>query len=211
MTRTGGLGSAQPEGRGRDRSGTGTRLDAIPRRPLEARPVINIATLKNRSVKDLAEMAKKKKVLGWHAMRKEELVQSLARLARAAGGKRNGSCTASPGHNGNGHAKHLPAGSANSSKAVKLGGANGTAPAAACRSANKRHSPHFQRRLHEIKARLAEAKDLSFRTVGSGRAPAKDRLVVMVRDPFWLHAYWELSRRSIERALVRAKKNDARD
>ncbi|MGA2065176.1 MAG: DUF4912 domain-containing protein [Thermoguttaceae bacterium] len=162
--------------------------------------MINIATLKNRSVKDLAEMAKKKKVLGWHAMRKEELVQSLARLARAAGGKRNGSCTASPGHNGNGHAKHLPAGSANSSKAVKLGGANGTAPAAACRSANKRHSPHFQRRLHEIKARLAEAKDLSFRTVGSGRAPAKDRLVVMVRDPFWLHAYWELSRRSIERA-----------
>ena len=24
--------------------------------------------------------------------------------------------------------------------------------------------------------------------------------MVMVRDPYWLHAYWELSRRSIERA-----------
>ena len=52
----------------------------------------------------------------------------------------------------------------------------------------------------QIKTKLAEAKDLSFRTVGDEDSHAKDRLVVMVRDPYWLHAYWELSRRSIERA-----------
>jgi hypothetical protein len=28
----------------------------------------------------------------------------------------------------------------------------------------------------------------------------QDRLVVMVRDPYWLHAYWELAPRSIDRA-----------
>lgn len=28
----------------------------------------------------------------------------------------------------------------------------------------------------------------------------KDRVVVVVRDPFWLHAYWELSRSTLERA-----------
>jgi len=28
----------------------------------------------------------------------------------------------------------------------------------------------------------------------------KDRLIVMVRDPFWLHAYWELTRATIDRA-----------
>jgi hypothetical protein len=28
----------------------------------------------------------------------------------------------------------------------------------------------------------------------------KDRIVVMVRDPFWLHAYWELTHQSIQRA-----------
>jgi hypothetical protein len=28
----------------------------------------------------------------------------------------------------------------------------------------------------------------------------QDRLVVMVRDPYWLQAYWELSRRSVDRA-----------
>ncbi len=28
----------------------------------------------------------------------------------------------------------------------------------------------------------------------------KDRVIVMVRDPFWLHAYWELSHQSVQRA-----------
>ena len=56
--------------------------------------------------------------------------------------------------------------------------------------------------MQQIKARLAEAKDLAFHAVEDGRNVAKDRLVVMVRDPYWLHAYWELSRRSIQRAEV---------
>src|SRR5207302_6158783 len=28
----------------------------------------------------------------------------------------------------------------------------------------------------------------------------KDRIVVMVRDPYWLHTYWELTRKAIQRA-----------
>src|SRR5438105_11519153 len=28
----------------------------------------------------------------------------------------------------------------------------------------------------------------------------KDRIVVMVRDPYWLHSYWELTRHSVQRA-----------
>jgi hypothetical protein len=28
----------------------------------------------------------------------------------------------------------------------------------------------------------------------------KDRVVVMVRDPYWLHAYWELTRQAVQRA-----------
>jgi hypothetical protein len=157
--------------------------------------VINTATLKNRSVKDLAAMAKRKKVLGWHAMRKEELVRILARLARSQGGGRNGACAAGLRiHSGNGRGKPLNGGS---SKAVKphTAGTNGNGSAG-----KKARSPRLARRLHDIKARLAAAKDLSFQTIGEDRTPSKDRLVVMVRDPFWLHAYWELSRRSIERA-----------
>ena len=58
------------------------------------------------------------------------------------------------------------------------------------------------RAIEEIKAKLAEAKDLTFRAVADENGHTKDRLVVMVRDPYWLHAYWELSRKSIERAKV---------
>ncbi|MGA2256861.1 MAG: DUF4912 domain-containing protein, partial [Thermoguttaceae bacterium] len=66
----------------------------------------------------------------------------------------------------------------------------------------KPRTANAERRLQQIKARLAEAKDLAFHAVEDGRNVAKDRLVVMVRDPYWLHAYWELSRRSIQRAEV---------
>lgn len=30
--------------------------------------------------------------------------------------------------------------------------------------------------------------------------PGKDRLVLMVRDPYWLHASWDISRRAVQRA-----------
>ena len=56
--------------------------------------------------------------------------------------------------------------------------------------------------MKQIKAKLAGAKDLTFRTVTDDNGHTKDRLVVMVRDPYWLHAYWELGRKSIERAKV---------
>src|SRR3972149_1940167 len=120
------------------------------------------ADLKSRTVRDLASMARKKKVSGWHAMNKDELIKALLQRARAEAGRRLGS----------GHKK----------------------PAA-----SRHKTPE---RLEQIKAKLAVAKDLTFRTVVDRDGQVKDRLVVMVRDPYWLHAYWELSRKSIERAKV---------
>jgi uncharacterized protein len=120
--------------------------------------------LKNRTVRDLASMARKKKVPGWHGMRKDQLVKALLRRARSEVERRHR----------NSHPNH-----------------NGARP------------PHkLPKRLEQIQAKLAEAKDLAFRTINDEAAQAKDRLVVMVRDPYWLHAYWEFSRKSIERAKV---------
>jgi transcription termination factor Rho len=53
------------------------------------------ADLKSRTVRDLASMAKRKKVPGWHSMKKDELVHALVRHAK--------SDKVSP--NGNGHSK----------------------------------------------------------------------------------------------------------
>ena len=202
----------------------------------------NATDLKTRTVKELADMARKKKVLGWHEMRKDDLVRALLRKARQMEAKRraagpNGAATngeASNGHgakNGssspgvslhaNGHAKngsnghagpHLKNGSLVKNDSVKDGTVkNGAAKNGAVKNGSAAHSmpvehgpkprtPQAEQRLQEIKSRLAEAKDLAIRTVGDSRGPTKDRLVVMVRDPYWLHAYWELGRRSVQRA-----------
>lgn len=108
-------------------------------------------------------MAKRKKVPGWHSMRKDELVKSLLQMARAEKSRQERK---------NGHKKPLPS--------------NGQA------------SQHAA----EAQSRSTESKDLTFQSLGDGKGETKDRLIVMVRDAFWLHAYWELSRKSVERARV---------
>ncbi len=118
-------------------------------------------------------------------------------------------CTGENGQNGhaNGHAgKAAPNGkAAQNGNAGTNGKKAGKAPAVARPAPllHKTPSPQAQRRLHQIKARLAQTKDVSGNGSngngnGNGSEP-KDRLVVMVRDPYWLHAYWELRRQSVER------------
>ena len=125
------------------------------------------ADLNTRTVRDLANLAKKQKVPGWHAMRKDELVKALVKLAKS---------------------KHE-----NRANAAKNG--NGDSDLAALRG-------NAEGRLVKIKEKLSQIKDLSLQTDGDTQGQPKDRLVVMVRDPFWLHAYWELDRRSVNRARV---------
>jgi hypothetical protein len=54
---------------------------------------------------------------------------------------------------------------------------------------------------------MAESKDLSFRIIEDENRSDKDRLIVMVRDPYWLHAYWELNRKSVDRAKAALGQN----
>jgi hypothetical protein len=123
---------------------------------------VTTAELKNRTVRDLASMAKRKKVPGWHSMKKQELVAALLQSARHE----------KASSNGNGSSRPSPA------------------------------RVRVTQRIEEVKTKLAEAKDLTFRSVDDTNEQSKDRLVVMVRDPYWLHAYWELNRKSVERAKV---------
>jgi len=148
--------------------------------------VINAAELRARSVKDLAAMAKRKGVSGWHSMRKEQLVRALVRKAksRAAKAARNG------------HGTKKAKARRSSAEAV----AAGVRVDGGSEADSGPHSPRSERRLRQIKSKLAQSKDLAFRSVVQNNGCARDRLVVMVRGPYWLHAYWELTRASIERA-----------
>ncbi len=154
--------------------------------PPEVSPVTTVARLKSRTVKQLAAIAKRKGVSGWHQMRKEELIHALAKTAKAQAAhaaKRNGSSAHGVGNH-------------QAKKGAKAGAGNGHVAVT-----KKAKSPRAVKRLHEIRAKLVQSKDLSLSsTREDDAAPAHDRLIAMVRDPYWLHAYWELTRSSIERA-----------
>ena len=149
--------------------------------------MITAARLKTRTVKDLAAMARRKRVPGWHSMRKDELIKALVRVARSEAAKR--------ARSGNSKPKKPPG---------KNSSAHGAVPAGqnSCRSkpALKAKPARSEKRLNQIRAKLARSKDLAWESGSNGHE--KDRLVVMVRDPYWLHAYWEITQQSVERARV---------
>ncbi len=113
---------------------------------------MTVDTLKDCNKKVLARMAKEQGVVGWHAMRKDQLIRALSPSAPAKKGQ----------------AKAAPAPAPPPRR---------PAPAAAT-----------PRPLTVVPPRPLE------------HACIKDRIIVMVRDPYWLHAYWELSRTTLARA-----------
>lgn len=52
---------------------------------------------------------------------------------------------------------------------------------------------------------IPSSKDLSSGKPTAG--PVKDRILLMVPDPFWLHAYWELTHQSVQRAEAALKQD----
>jgi hypothetical protein len=113
---------------------------------------MTVDTLKDCNKKILAQMAKDRGVVGWHAMRKDQLIRALAPSAR----KENG-------------------------KPKKV-------PEKAKASANS----HSRRQV------VAPPAPVPHRSLD--HACVKDRIITMVRDPYWLHTYWELSRSTLSRA-----------
>jgi hypothetical protein len=136
----------------------------------------------------LIELARKQGVAGWHGMRKDELIEAL---------------TVSP--------KKDKVGPKATAAKVFANGAPvpPVAPAEARprpqRAAARDTSAGQLTPEEAIERGKLEAgpptKDLSAkvpRNLPTGYG--KDRIVVMVRDPFWLHTYWELTHHAIQRA-----------
>src|SRR5262245_56602219 len=121
---------------------------------------MTVDTLKDCNKRVLAQMAKQQGIVGWHSMRKDQLIRALS-LPQKGASKNNGS---------------KPAQAHSGSHAVGNG-----APV-------KRHAPPSQRLLTVVPPRVLD------------HACTKDRIIAMVRDPFWLHVYLELSRATLARA-----------
>jgi len=118
---------------------------------------MTVDSLKECNKKVLARLAKEQGVVGWHAMRKDQLIRALT------------PSPSSPLQKGRSKLAEKPI-------------------AVPARRPAPTPSAPSTRPLTVVSPRPLE------------HACIKDRIIVMVRDPFWLHAYWELSRTTLARA-----------
>lgn len=119
--------------------------------------MITAATLETQKSKDLAQLARKQGIPGWHSMRKAQLIGAI--LENAGGGKSDSQ----------------PARQSKSSIAQQI---------------------KAQREQEEQLRDLAGAMESSRRHT----APDNDRIILVVRDAYWVQAYWEITRASVTRA-----------
>ena len=142
--------------------------------------MITAASLNAQKSKELAQLAKKRGVTGWHSMKKGDLVKALLKVARneqrRSVAKKSVKCS-------------TPA----KSKSAKSSTAKAVASESAIALKLRR-----EREQQENLKNLAIASQITNLTA----APAKDRLIVIVRDSFWLQAYWEITKASVDRARV---------
>lgn len=117
--------------------------------------------LRDRTRKQLADMARDEQVAGWHGMRKDQLIDALAELHKKQ------------------RRKKKPA-----------------APVQQSAARNTSGNPEESKFDVGVPAHLSGPKPPRDLPAGYG----KDRIVLMVRDPYWLHAYWELTRQALQRA-----------
>lgn len=129
-------------------------------------------------------MARQGGVRGWHQMRKEQLVKAL--LANASAKSRKPPMAVAP--------TRRSAGAKPSTGAVAKK-PNRPAPAP-----QKTTSPRAMQHITAVKAKLNRSKNIATQLNGKKpRRDLKDRVVVMVRDSYWLHAFWELTQASVTR------------
>jgi hypothetical protein len=165
--------------------------------------------LQSLSRKDLADMARKRGVEDWHSMKKEELVDAISRRKVVKNGKlaksngRVGSVipkvesTNGTSHKLN-HADLNHTNGKNGTTAVLAKVQKSVARDVGSGSGGMSAEEQVERAKYDVGL---PTKDLSAkvpRNLPTGYG--KDRIVVMVRDPYWLHAYWELTQQAIQRA-----------
>ncbi|MDP6444664.1 MAG: DUF4912 domain-containing protein [Pirellulaceae bacterium] len=172
------------------------------------------ATLREYTVKDLGQMAKKEGVAGWHSMRKDQLIRTLVRLARASqasksskSGKARSSTRSTKAKTRNTKlsskvaAKAKPSTARTKKKAAKPAKpANTRVARKIAREHNKTKGSKDLSAAPQKNTSNGKPKRRSDRAAFVPNGVGKDRIVLMVRDAYWLQACWEVSRTSVERA-----------
>jgi hypothetical protein len=139
--------------------------------------MITAASLSSQKSKDLAQMARDKGVPGWHSMKKAQLIGALLELAQE---KKK--------------ARKKSAGSKLTSSSRLRGKASSKVSA--------KSESAIAKKIRLQRQREEQQKDLALIESASRNAsvPEKDRIILVVRDAYWVQAYWEITRSSVQRA-----------
>lgn len=170
--------------------------------------------LSERSKQELADLARRRGIRGWEGMKKEELIKALVRAARAAKAAKatDDKSAKKPGKpvvkvvspakllkaHTNGTTPHT-----NGTPKAKPAPAKPTPAAAKTTKPMPKPEPTKAAKPYVPTPRPEPApipadKDLSARTAKTN--VIKDRIFMTAPDAFWLHAIWELSIQSVQRA-----------
>lgn len=158
--------------------------------------LITAATLRSHTSKDLAQMAKTHGVLGWHSMRKEQLVKALLKQARSK--SRSGSLKRGP-------SKTL--GKTTLTKktvARKLSRSGSNMGRSAATNKTTASESRIARQIRQDRQQQESLKNLALinSLERGGSDPDQDRVIAIVRDAYWIQVYWEVSKSTVARAKV---------
>ena len=183
--------------------------------------ITTASALKSQSLKDLTRLAKKSGVNVGNSMRKDDLVKALLRAnkpkkakpkpvavkavamkspakANKAAPKAKRPVVKSPAR---------PATKVHAPTKVHAAHSNGThaKPHAKAKPATTKAQDKISQKIHASHAMRERLKDLSTAytkagSVANKKGNDKDRIVLMVRDPYWLQVSWQVTRISVKRA-----------
>jgi hypothetical protein len=180
------------------------RGQAIASATAEVTALITNASLKSSTVKDLGELAKSHGLSGWHAMKKDQLIRALLKVTRkpvpkpaAKATKTARAAVASAKPPALAKTKNTTSRQASRITAKRAAPASRSADARASDAKSSRAA----RKIHAVQEKKERLKDLS------GQLPKdpvkgadRDRIVLLVRDSYWLHVMWQVTRTAVARA-----------
>ncbi|MEM6363183.1 MAG: DUF4912 domain-containing protein [Planctomycetota bacterium] len=174
--------------------------------------MITNADLKSQTRRELAEIARNYGVSGWHGMRKDDLIAEIKKVQRRLRRKSAKAAAAPTASSPKATAKPKtttkPASRSSTRRKPKrkVDPVDLTKPKISAKTARIRAEMRRRRELSQ------QRKDLSTGTLVAGSAvtdgaehkrgdaPHRDRVVLVVRDSFWLQASWEIMQSSVQRA-----------
>lgn len=155
--------------------------------------MITAASLRSHTSKDLAQIAKKKGVPGWHSMRKEDLVKAILKLSKSKSGNgktTNGKVAKSERAKSNGSiSKNLTKSKTSNKRTTRKPTKKVAAP-----------NPRVVKIIREQNRARQRQKDLAQHYIEG--EPIKDGIVLIVRDAYWLQACWSITPKTVHRCEV---------